>query len=187
MLVASQAARVGTTSSRNTCRHSSEDLGRGREALGTSQYADVSRHGRADHRPLSCREQCHTDTVWLIGRDLLGQFPCQIATHPGAGNHAFRQAVARQPIRSVHPGASHLTDGVEPSQLGATIEIGAYPATDVVGSGRNGDAVSRRIDTRLPAGCSDRGESLVEPRHPCAWRRDRRDHRRQLVPQPFGD
>ena len=80
-----------------------------------------------------------------------------------AGHHGgFEQAVAGEPVGAVQAGAAHLPHGIQATQTGGAIHIGADAAALIVGGGHHRDAVLRHIDPGIQQGLVDVGESLAE-------------------------
>ena len=62
---------------------------------------------------------------------------CRRRLSGAATDHqTFQQAVGRQPIGAVHPGAGHLAHCVEPRQLGLAVHIGDDPAAAAAENGQ---------------------------------------------------
>src|SRR3984893_2943091 len=71
-------------------------------------------------------------------------------------DHRLEQAVAGQPVGSMHTAAGDLAAGVQPGHGGGTTQVGTNAADHVVRGRRYGDAVAAHVDAVLHAGAVDR-------------------------------
>lgn len=74
----------------------------------------------------------------------------------------FEQRVARQPIRSVNPGAGHFTGGVEPFDARPAVGIGSHSAHEIMSCRGNGDRFPGDVNAIVSTGGVDAGESSLE-------------------------
>jgi len=84
--------------------------------------------------------------------------------HSGSPAHhePFEQAVGREPVRPVHPGAGDLPCGEQAGHRGSAVHVGHDTAAAVVRAGHHGDQLPRRIHTGGQAGRRHRRKA---PRH----------------------
>src|ERR1022692_2663651 len=67
----------------------------------------------------------------------------------------LQQAVAREPVGTVHPAVRDLTAGIEPRDRGGAVEVGPDPADHVVRGWRHRDGVVGYVDAVSRAGGGD--------------------------------
>ncbi len=81
---------------------------------------------------------------------------------PATDHQAFQQAVGRQPVGAVHPGAGHLARGEQPGQLGLAVHVGDDAAAAVVRARHDRDGLADGVDAGGAARGGDGGEPGLE-------------------------
>ena len=128
--------------------------------------------GVADHRGVPAHRALQFAAVRRGVGDRLGRRRAAPARPPrmlgrglpgaAADHQTFQQAVGRQPVGAVHPGAGHLAGGEQPGQLGPAVHVGDDAAAAVVRARHDRDRLPGGVDAGGPAGGRDRREAGLE-------------------------
>ena len=132
------------------------------------QAGAVAHHRRVvGHRALQCgarqRDPCRRLGQRRVCRPGVGGVGGSSPARPPAHHEPLQQAVGRQPVGTVHPGACHLARGEQTGQLGTPAHVGQHTAAAVMRARYNRDELTRRVDSGRAARRRNGGKPLLEP------------------------
>ena len=166
-----RAVTVSATSSKSRTVDNAAHLRRA-EDFGKRRSPAASRTTDASRVIARCSAR-RFGAVWAIGSGAVAR-DCPARRRVGGGglsgpatdHQTFQQAVGRQAVRAVHPGAGHLARGEQPGQLGSAVHVGDDAAAAVVRAGNDRNRLTHRVDAGRPACGGDgreAGREAVDP------------------------